>query len=276
MPIRPAHTESVLVALVKDRADHAILHRELWYRIPVETAPKMIAQKQARYMGFYLPAVFGGDMKWKIHHYGKVRDITETSRRELFPEEPTGSTKAHKKYYRIELESLEFLPQPIVSRRGHRLLFVPTTEEKFFNTQDLNALFNASPLEDLLFEKMRSLEIMSERQWLVHIDKERRYWLDFAVFCKDGAIDVECDGDRYHNAPDQVKYDKSRNNELTSQGWSVLRYTTEMLKTRIDYVMEEVADTINQRKGLAPVGDLRGGYLNLPRPPKKGQLGLFD
>jgi very-short-patch-repair endonuclease len=269
-----SHIESVLIALVKDRADHAILHEQLWYRIPVESAPKIVVQKKVRYMGFYLPAVFGEAQKWQIQHYGKVGRIAEVTRQELFPNEPVGSTKAQKKYYRIELESLESLSQPIVSRRGHRLLFVPTTEEKFFNTQDLNALFNASPLEDLLFEKMRALGIISERQWLVHIDKTRKYWLDFAIFCKEGCIDVECDGDRYHNAPDQVKYDKTRNNELTTQGWSVLRYPTETLTTRMDYVMEEITDNINRYKGLAKQ-EGRGGYVNLPRPSKNGQMNLF-
>ena len=58
----PTRTESVLVALVKDRADHAILHRELWYRIPVESAPKIVTERRVKIMGFYLPAEFGDDM----------------------------------------------------------------------------------------------------------------------------------------------------------------------------------------------------------------------
>ena len=272
----PSPTESVLIALVKDRGDHAILHRKLWYRIPVESAPKMVTQRQVKIMGFYLPATFGDKLRYKIHHFGRVARIVEASRQELFPDEPAGSVKANKLYYKIELESIHPLPQPIVSRRGHRLLFVPTTEEKFFYTQDLNVLFNASPLEDLLFEKMRSLGITAERQWLEFVDNERRYWLDFAIFCKDGSIDIECDGDRYHNAPDQVKYDKRRNNELTSRGWSVLRYGTDRLKTSLDYVMEEIADTVNTLKGLSAIGDLPGGYLNPPRPPENEQPGFFD
>lgn len=262
--------ETVLVALVKDRADHAILHQQLWYRIPVESAPYIVAKRQAKYMGFYLPSKFGDAQKWKIHHYGKVKRIAEVARQELFPNEPLTSTKAQKRYFKIELEGLEALQQPIVSRRGHRLLFVPTTEQKFFQARNLNSLFNASPLEDLLFDQLESLKIPSERQWLVEYGEKRKYWLDFAIFCNNGAVDVECDGDRYHLAPDQVKYDKSRNNELISLGWSVLRFSTDDLTNKMNYVMEKVADTVNQRNGVSEVG-----YLTLPRVPKNGQLGLF-
>jgi very-short-patch-repair endonuclease len=263
--------ENVLVVLVKDRADHAILHQQLWYRIPVDSAPNIVKQGKVKYMGFYLPSKFGDEQKWKIHHYGKVKRITEATRQELFPKEPLGSSKANKRYFKIELEMVEALTQPIVSHRGHRLLFVPTTEQKFFQARNLNSLFNASPLEDLLFEKLEALNIPSERQWLVEYGEKRKYWLDFAIFCNDGAVDVECDGDRYHLAPDQVKYDKGRNNELTSLGWSVLRFSTDELTNKINYVMEKIVDTINQREG--PIGI---GYLTIPRLSKNGQLGLFN
>jgi len=236
----------------------------------------MVIKKQVKYMGFYLPSKFGDEQKWKIHHYGKVKRITIASRQELFQKEPPGSEKADKRYYKIELEAIEALKQPIVSQRGHRLLFVPTTEQKFFQACDLNALFNASPLEDTLFDRMQSLLIPSERQWLVEYGARQKYWLDFAIFCKDGAIDIECDGDRFHNAPDQVKYDKRRNNELTKLGWSVLRYPTEEINSNLDKVIEEIVDTIHQCKGLDVAAESTGRYLTIPRPPKNGQLGLFD
>lgn len=145
MPTRSAspHPESVLVALLKDRADHAILHRQLWYRIPVESAPKIVTERRVKIMGFYLPAVFGEEHRWKIHHFGRVRKIAEAT----------------------------------------------------------------------------------------------------------------------------------RNNELTTQGWSVLRYTTGALTNRMDAVMEEIADNINRCKGLK---DDDASYLNIPRPPRDGQMNLFE
>lgn len=262
--------ESVLVALVKDKNDHAILHEQRWYRIPVDKAPVVVRNRAVRYVGFYLPSVFGKDQRWKVHHYGKVRQVSEVSRQELFPEEPSGSRKADTRYYKIEMEALLPLEHPIVSTKGHRLLFVPTTEQKFFHARNVNHLFNASPLEDILFDHLERLSIPSERQWLIEM-KKRKYCLDFAIFCKNKPINIECDGDGFHLAPDQVKYDKMRNNELTSQGWSVLRFHTDLILHGMEGVIEKIADTINQNGGLKGKG-----YLNIPRPPKNGQLNLFN
>lgn len=268
--------DTVLVALVKSPADHAILHRQHWYRIPVDKSPKLVSERRVRYLGFYLPGAFGEALRWQIHHYGQVKRIVEASRRELFPEEPAASPKAATRYYKIELESLQALPQPIVSRRGHRLVFVPTTEEKFFRAGNLNSLFHASPLEDSLFARMEALGIAAERQWLEYVDKNRRYFLDFAIFCQQGKIDVECDGDRYHNAPDQVQYDKHRNNELTTLGWSVLRYTTADIEGRLDRVMEEIVRNIHQCQGLATDEGATNSYITLPFSPQQGQGNLFE
>ena len=73
---------------------------------------------------------------------------------------------------------------------------------------------------------MLDMRIVFEREYGVRVNKERNYLLDFAVFCKKGQIDVECDGDQYHMGYDNVIYDKTRNNELESDKWKVLRYTT--------------------------------------------------
>ena len=105
-------------------------------------------------------------------------------------------------------------------------------------------------------------------------DKER-YFLDFAIFCRDRHINVECDGDSYHDSPDQVHYDKDRNNELTAKGWSVLRYTTEQLLYKPERVMNKLMRTINKNGGVAHDGDV---FLKLDAVMKNasGQLRLFE
>lgn len=232
----------------------------------------MLRSGQAHYLAFYHPAVFK-DLKWQVWKYGKISKVSEVSRQHLFPNEPLNSMKAHKQYFKIELEELLELPQPIVSRRGHRVVFVPTTETKFFQARDFNILFNTSPLEEILHLKLMEYNIPAERQWFVEIDSTKKYLLDFAIFCKERRINVECDGDKHHDAPIQVHYDKARNNELESYGWAVLRYPTKQILEDMDGLMKNLIRTI----------DRHGGYQSVTEPDLyiyageggNGQMRLF-
>ena len=40
--------ENVLVALVKDKNDHVILHEKHWYRIPIESAPTIVRKQDVQ------------------------------------------------------------------------------------------------------------------------------------------------------------------------------------------------------------------------------------
>jgi len=52
------------------------------------------------------------------------------------------------------------------------------------------------------------------------------YFLDFALFCKNGRIDVETDGDTWHLSRERVPLDNARDNALQIERWTVLRYNT--------------------------------------------------
>ena len=262
---------SVLVALMNDPKDWAILHERKWYRIPIKNAPTNIKDKTAKYLAFYHTSKFQG-LKWTIRTYGRIKNCCDVSRQELFPDEPLNSTKAHKRYYKIELESLQQLPEPIVSRRGHRLTFVPTTERKFFNHTDINFLFNDSPLEERFFELMTQHNIPIERQWHIKTDDAQHYFLDFAIFCKQRPINVECDGDEYHDKAEQVHYDKQRNNELESKGWTVLRYTTDDILKKPKMMLNNLYKTINKLGGYELVEEPKNFKYVTTTP----QIRLFD
>jgi len=259
---------TVLVAMINDRHDYAHLQNEWWYRIPIDTAPPIIRERKAKLIAFY-PTAKLKDEKWKIRYYGAIRRMTEVSRQELFPDESPNSPKAHKRYYKIELKKLEELPQPIVSRRGHRITFIPTTERRFFSYKDINFLFNGSSLEDKLFTMLNDASIPAERQWVVY-SKELTFILDFAIFCKSRPIDVECDGDAWHDQPERVHYDKHRNNELESHGWSVLRFTQKDIERRMEKSVSLLYDTINKNGGFQVANESntyryvqKGGQLRL-------------
>ncbi|MGC9521799.1 MAG: endonuclease domain-containing protein [Anaerolineae bacterium] len=208
-----------LVAILNDPAALEILREQGWYRVPVSTAPK---RWPPRLLAFYQTKVFG-DEAYAVRYYGSVREIREVSRAELFPYE-TPNPKSGKRYHQVFLDDLRVLPQPIVSRRWRRIVFIPTTLEKFWLAEEINDLFDDSPLENRLWAELKGLRADAERQWRVQVDR-RRYYLDFALFCRWGRVDVETDGDTWHVGSKRAARDNVRDTDLQVNGWQVVRFT---------------------------------------------------
>ena len=144
----------MLVAILKEKSDFAILQEQGWYRIPVAHAPK---RWPPTWLAFYQPKAFKEDA-YRIRYYGQVADIQVVKRRELFPNE-IPSLRSEQEYYRMQLHSLEEREQPIPSSRPRRLVFVTTTWEKFWLAEQINDLFDDSPMEDRLWGEFKKLSI---------------------------------------------------------------------------------------------------------------------
>lgn len=265
---------TVLIAYMPNPQDWLIATDALWYRVPKDKAPKIIKEQTVEYIGFYFPSSFGHAMKWKVTHYGKVQSITEVIRKELFPNEPVNA-KSATLYYKITFDSLVQLPKPFQSRRGHRVVFVSTTKEKFFSGgTDFNLLFQSSSYEKEMENIMDAMAIEYEREWREYVNSQKFYYLDFAVWCKNGAIDIECDGDAFHMDKDRVHYDKTRNNELESYGWSVLRFTSKHFSEDTAHIEKTIYKTIKELGGAIRVHEPKIPYL--PKRIDESQLGLFE
>ena len=237
--------EDGLVAILKEVSDLTILLNEGWYRIPVKTAPLKWPPK---WMAFYQPKAFG-DEAYLTRYYGFVRDIRRVKRFQLFPNE-LQSQKSEHEYFQIFIEKLLERPTPIMSTRQRRLVFISTTWNKFENAVIFNDLFNDSPLEDNLWLELKKREIDAERQWRVKVSN-RCYYLDFAIFCKNGQIDVETDGDTYHLKRSQVIKDNSRDNALQIDKWKVLRFNTFQITNWLEReCMGVIQEGINSLGGL--------------------------
>lgn len=234
----------VLVALMNNRRDFAIARDQHWYRIPVKSAPRGIDSK---YIAFYQTIAFKNE-KWSIRYRAEVERIEEVSRVELLPDEPNHA-RAQEKYFRFQLHDIEELENPIISRRGRRIVFIPTTLSKFNLATEINDLFHESPLEDLLWKHLKRINLSAERQFYLSIDK-MRYCLDFALFCEEGHINIECDGDQWHSERPQIDSDNNRNNALTSGGWSVLRFNTKQLNENMESCLETISRTVHVQGGL--------------------------
>ncbi len=215
--------KSGLISILKDVSDLAILKNEGWYRVPIKSAP---GRWPPKWLAFYHPKVFGEDA-YQIRYYGFVKEIKKVKRNQLFPNE-IQSTKSEQEYYQVFLEELVERPTPIISARPRRLVFVPTTWYKFENAVIVNDLFDDSPLEDRLWLELKERKIDAERQWRVKVSN-MTYYLDFAIFCKKGQIDVETDGDTYHLERSRVAKDNLRDNSLQIDKWLVLRFNTSQL-----------------------------------------------
>lgn len=260
----------VLVALLKDKSDFAILKEQGWYRIPVKSAPK---RWPPRWLAFYQPKAFEDDA-YRIRYCGEISGIDITLRKELFPDE-IQSTNSDKRYYRISLKSLEERESPIISTRPRRLVFIPTTRFKFEFAEQINDLFDDSPLEDRLWDEFKNLKISAERQWEIRFNRQL-FFLDFAVFCNKGNINVETDGDTWHARKERIPLDNQRDNALTNMDWRVLRFNGSQIKEQMKtYCLENIYQTINKLGGLNDEGLVPRKFFTISKGTGQ-QLSMFE
>jgi very-short-patch-repair endonuclease len=245
-------SERVLVAVMNNERDLRIAREQGWYRIPVRSAPAIMEFGR---LALYQTKVFG-DEGCAINYWAEVKGLQVVKRHELLPEEGD-HPRAHEDYYKVEIGELHRLPRPIVSRRGRRIVFIPTTLAKFRQAREINDLFHESPLEDILWEAFKEEGLEAERQWYLRVGQVT-YCLDFALFCAHGQIDVECDGDTWHSDPERIPEDNARDNALTSRGWSVLRFNSKQILEDLPTCLWMVRETVHRRGGLLTVeGELR-------------------
>ncbi len=265
----------VLVAVLNNKEDFRIAREEGWYRIPVNSAQRWLRDCwPPRWLAFYQTKVFEAEA-YAINYYASVRDIRTVARLTLFPDMPRNHPKANRQYYQLLLGPLKPLPWPIVSRRLRRIVFIPTTYEKFTRAVEINDLWEESPLEDRLWAIFKRTQIRAERQYPLQVG-DRTYFLDFAIFCNKGKIDVETDGDTWHSVLERIPLDNQRDNDLATKGWQVLRFNTRQItESPVEYCVSTVMSTINHLGGL---DDTTG----VPRrfdpsdPTGPQQLSLFD
>lgn len=236
----------MLIAIMNNGRDLSIARTKRWYRIPFKSAPKRL--EEVSYIAFYQTKAFG-HQKWSIIYWSEVKSCKVVKRSELLPYE-TDHPRANDRYYKVEMGELKQLPRPITSKRGRRLVFTITTLEKFKKAEEINDLFNESPLEDKLWDELKKDDIEAERQYYVSEDKGK-YRLDFAIFCEKGNIDVECNGDSWHGQKENIVRDNERNNHLTSKGWSVLRFSTKEINENMTNCLYKVKETINRFGGVS-------------------------
>ena len=140
----------ILVCLLPSPRDLEIARLLGWYRIPLRTAPKVVA---VDYLAFYQPSSFG-ERGGQIEYVTEVRGHELTTRAELLKDE-ADHPRAQEEYYKIQIGALEKLPQPIRADKWKRLTFLYTTGEYLLKAQSLNDLVVDGDERHLLWRSLR-------------------------------------------------------------------------------------------------------------------------
>ncbi len=148
MPVR--ESDLILVCVLPAPRDLEIARLLGWYRIPLRTAPKVVAVDR---LAFYQPSSFGAS-GGRIEFSAPVRGHELTTRGELFKEE-ADHPRAREEYYKVQLGGLERLAQPIVAEQWKRLTFLYTTGEYLGHAHTLNDLVVNSDERALLWRSLR-------------------------------------------------------------------------------------------------------------------------
>ena len=143
-------TDLILVCLLPTPRDLEIARLLGWYRIPLRTAPKVVA---VDYLAFYQPSAFG-ERGGQVEFIAPVRGHELTTRGELLKDE-ADHPRAREEYYKVQLGGLEKLREPIKTDKWKRLTFLYSTGEYLLNAKSLNDLVVEGEERQLLWKSLR-------------------------------------------------------------------------------------------------------------------------
>ncbi|HSB03266.1 MAG TPA: hypothetical protein VLE49_21630 [Anaerolineales bacterium] len=155
-------TDLILVCLLPSPRDLEIARLLGWYRIPLRTAPKVVA---VDYLAFYQTSAFGA-RGGRIEYISAVHGHELTTRAELLKDEPN-HPRAQEEYYKIQVGALEKLKEPIVAGKWKRITFLYSTGEYLLKAKTLNDLVVDGEERQILW---RSLRERAENEQLYKTD----------------------------------------------------------------------------------------------------------
>jgi hypothetical protein len=136
--------------VINDPRDLEIARLLGWYRIPLRTAPKVVA---VDYIAFYQTAAFGEE-RWRIQYMAPVRGHELTRRATLLKEE-MDHPRAGDEYYKMQLGPMFQLSTPILAEKWRRITFFYTTGEYLLNADTINDLVVHSDERKFLWKALR-------------------------------------------------------------------------------------------------------------------------
>lgn len=153
----PSPSSLILVAVMTAERDLEIARLLGWYRIPLRTAPKVVA---VDYLAFYQTGAFGEE-KWQIQYLAPVRGHELTTRAELLRDEPD-HPRAREEYFKIQIGPLERLPRPIRADKWRRITFLYTTGEYLLAAENIGDLVVHNEERQTLWKSLRERAMQAQ------------------------------------------------------------------------------------------------------------------
>ena len=235
--------KSVLVCVLKNKRDFKILMKERWYRIPLTHLPK----RSFDYLAFYQPLKFGPEGK-RIIYFAKILSRMTKKRIELLPSEPD-HPRADNDYVRFKLGKIKKLICPIINDVPRRVIFGFTTLKRLLNSRNILQLYSIAPTEQIIEDALNKAKIKARPQHSVSCGK-KQFRLDFAIFCQNGKIAIECDNKKAHSNLSQQQKDKIKSKTLREFGWRVIRLPEHDIVFNTPKCVEKIQSSIKTLGGL--------------------------
>ena len=136
--------------------------------------------------------------------------------------------------------------QHLRGMRGELKFQQPEVYEKVRKVQ--NKRNGNTYLENLVESELIKMDIDYEPQYQIKIyDKNnkyiKQYFLDFAIL--DLKIDIECDGEHWHESSEFKARDSERDRLLLERGWKIIRLPGNKIKKELDECVRDIYDIIN-------------------------------
>jgi len=147
-----------MVALIPSPRDLDIARLLGWYRIPLKTAPKIIA---VDHLAFYQPSAFPKGDQMLIRWLAPIRGHELTTRSEILQNQPD-HPRAREEYFKLQLGPLIELREPIPAKGWKRITFFYTTGERVKLAQSINDLPVHDEERPILWQALRERALKSE------------------------------------------------------------------------------------------------------------------
>ena len=191
----PSLNDLVLVCVMPQPRDLEIARVLGWYRIPLKHAPKVVFTD---YLAFYQPSSFGKEHHSRIEYIAKVRGVELCRRVDLLQEE-WDHPRANEEYYKISLDDLTLLPEPIKAGKWKRITFFYTRGDLIHSAQDVSDLIIDHANRDLFESVIREYHTRYPDVYITQEEKQLitrdflEYILNMNAVCKQNVdqIDLE-------------------------------------------------------------------------------------
>ncbi len=94
----------------------------------------------------------------------------------------------------------------------------------------------------MIARRLKQLGIKTRPEFPITI-RGKRFRIDFAIFCAQGKIAIECDNAKAHANKVQKAKDKVKDFYLRRDGWRVIRLKERDIVERLDWCMDRIHKT---------------------------------